>query len=137
MRLSYELGNELGPVFLMFANPGLFMSNFAFSQYNNKYSTEFDNKSKAGVLGIQTRDRKVVGTDESAKLWCPPPISPCYHSYCCRQSSALSIVLILWKRKKLIEWRFVLLQTVANKTKQFTGVYVGVWAISNCAKVYK
>ena len=57
----------------MFANPGLFMSNFAFSQYNNKYSTEFDNKSKAGVLGIQTRDRKVVGTDESAKLWCPPP----------------------------------------------------------------
>ena len=45
-----------------------------FSQCNDKYSPMFDFKSKDGVLGIRTRDRRMVGTDESTEL-CPPSYS--------------------------------------------------------------
>ena len=34
-----------------------------------------------GVLGIQTRDRKMVGADETTELWWPPKCKKiCYHS---------------------------------------------------------
>ena len=32
-------------------------------------------KSVDGVLGIQTRDRRMVGADETMELWQPPKIS--------------------------------------------------------------
>ena len=32
-------------------------------------------KSVDGVLGIQTRDRRMVGSDETMELWQPPKIS--------------------------------------------------------------
>ena len=38
----------------------------SFSQYNEKYSTKFD---YVRVLEIRTRDRTLVGADESTTLW--------------------------------------------------------------------
>ena len=54
-------------------NPASFCLISSFSQYNDKHSTKFDYKSIDGVLGIQTRDCRMVGTDESTELWRPPP----------------------------------------------------------------
>ena len=40
-----------------------------FSQYNEKYSTKCDYQSLDGVLGIRTRDRRMIGVDESTEVW--------------------------------------------------------------------
>ena len=50
-------------------NPASFCLFSSFSQYNDKYSTKFDYKSVDGVLGIRTRDRRMVGANESTELW--------------------------------------------------------------------
>ena len=43
------------------------------SHYNDNYSSA-NGKSIDGVLGILTRDCKMVGADESTELWRPPNI---------------------------------------------------------------
>ena len=48
-----------------------------FSQRNDEYSTIYDYNSLDGVFGIQTRDSKMEGADESTELW-RPSISICY-----------------------------------------------------------
>ena len=47
--------------------PSLFLS---FSQHN-----DYKWKSVDGMLGIRTRDRRMVGTDESTELWWPHSIA--------------------------------------------------------------
>ena len=41
----------------------------SFSQHCDKYSTKFDYQSIDGVLGIRTRDRRMVVADESTVQW--------------------------------------------------------------------
>ena len=41
------------------------------SQYNDKYSTNYDYKSIDGVLGLQTQYHRMVIADEYTELWRP------------------------------------------------------------------
>ena len=54
------------------SNPASVCLFSSFSQYNDKYSPIIDYKNIDGVLGIWTRDRRMVGEDKSTELWRPP-----------------------------------------------------------------
>ena len=54
-------------MFKKWANPGLFFLNFVlFSLQFQYYKLK---KSIDGVLGIQTRGRRMVGSDDTTELW--------------------------------------------------------------------
>ena len=54
-------------------NPASFCFFSSFYQNNDKYCKKIYYQSVDGVLGIRTRDRRMVGGNKSTELWRPPP----------------------------------------------------------------
>ena len=83
-----------------------------FSWYN------FNNtnwKSVDGVLGIQTRGRKMVGTDETTELWRPPQKFGLFYPD-----------FILYEIPVFSNWRRTLSTLIGNKTHMTGNIHFSI-----------